>query len=203
MNYNLRPKTSPMPSGRCRCMVHCWPTKCDNAALKQDCNNDNCGSDYSCGNRAFVKNMRLSGKRLKKRLESRATKRTGNGLFTRQKLTQGDVVCVYDGKILSTAQYEKQKRMGICSNKIAKLPDGRYVDAAYKNRVGGFVNHACQPNCVLTCRKIGEIEHLFIVALLDIENDKELYINYSGGRKNYKPPFSCKCDTCILLPAAK
>lgn len=158
---------------------------------------ENCGSKEYCGNNAYYRAIQTTEEALGKRLESRKTASTGEGLFTLQGLNKCDVVCEYVGNILSRTEYEKKQRSRILNDRVAALPDGRYVDAAVGRRLCGFVNHSCVPNCVMMCRKFSGLEHVFIVAAKDIGADKELLINYCGDRKVVKLPFSHVCDICV------
>lgn len=187
-NYSLRDRSNrfPIRDGKCRCVWYCYPGRCDNAALEIDCDKRNCGSKGGCGNTAFARTTTLSDDALDERLEPLPTANNGSGLFTLRELKIHDIVCEYDGKILTEFEFTEQQSSENNSDKVAELPDGRYVDAAYEYRFCGFISHSEQPNCLLISRQIKGIEHIFIVAAQNINAGDELFLNFCGDSSS--PP---------------
>lgn len=194
-----RPK-SPLSNGKCRCIFYCSKKLCDNAVnFGEECDEFNCGSKGQCGNKAFLRTSRLSDDALDDRIEARPTDNNGSGLFTLEDVKKGAVICEYDGKILTKQQFQKQqaRTSKTKSDKMAGLPDGRFVDAGHNYRFAGFIEHSVEPNCYLIPRRINMIERIFIVAARDIMADHELFLNFCGDRKPCQLPLECNCQQCV------
>lgn len=60
--------------------------------------------------------------------------------------------------------------------------DSQFIDATKKGGKGRFLNHSCNPNCVVAKWTIGKKARMGIFAKRDIKANEELTFNYNVDR---------------------
>jgi SET domain-containing protein len=107
----------------------------------------------------------------------------GRGMFARQPLKKGEIVTIWGGDVVPTAEFKKlpeyQKRQS------AQVEDGFYLVSS-KPGPGDFINHCCDANAGLN----GQI---VIVAMRDIAVGEEVCIDYSMCDSTPDEDFECAC----------
>ncbi|XP_065670587.1 N-lysine methyltransferase KMT5A-A isoform X4 [Hydra vulgaris] len=125
-------------------------------------------------------------------LEVRLIEEKGRGVFTKQSLKKGDLVCEYAGDLISLKEalqrekdYEKNPELG-CYMYFFDYKDKKYcVDATKETgRLGRLLNHSKTNSNVCTkLFPIGNTPHLILVAQKDIACDQELLYDYGDRSK--------------------
>jgi SET domain-containing protein len=93
---------------------------------------------------------------------------------------KGDRICYYDGEVLTHEQF-KQRYKTLDHDKttpyVVELNKGKFEDAAIKRGIGSMINHkpSRECNCKLSITKNNRAQ---ILAIKNIKNYEELYINY-------------------------
>ncbi len=78
---------------------------------------------------------------------------------------------------------------------IMALDNNVYIDARKKGSVARYINHSCDPNCVVYRWKVRGVSRAGIFALRDIEYGEELCFDYQWKRKRGRAPTKCYCDS--------
>lgn len=119
--------------------------------------------------------------------------KSGKGLFTKQTFRRGDVICEYEGEIITWSECEKRSDEGhegyavfITKNRcidafFTPWAKGRYAnDARGIGRVEGLTNNA---HYEIQTRK-GE-KRIFIVATRTIHPGQEIFVHYGNDYWRY------------------
>jgi len=119
--------------------------------------------------------------------------KSGNGLFSMQTFRRGDVICEYEGEIITWSECEKRSNEGhegyavfITKNRcidafFTPWAKGRYAnDARGIGRVSGLTNNA---HYEIQTRK-GE-KRVFIVATRTIHPGQEIFVHYGDDYWRY------------------
>ncbi|KAL1510016.1 hypothetical protein ABEB36_004674 [Hypothenemus hampei] len=173
--------------------------------------NENCQCVNSlCGNKLVQCGPR-SGLIVKICEESKK----GQGVFTEKSISNGNFVCEYAGEVISEREAlirfkinAKKKKMNyiFCideyfGNKNIKT----FIDASAYGNIGRYVNHSCDPNCVMMITRINDnIPVLALFACRNIAVNEELSYDYGIINKNEQSDedtsLSTKClcgsETC-------
>lgn len=84
--------------------------------------------------------------------------------------TLGNIIFELDGPIL-----DKPTRTSI------QIMKGQHIEDSY----GQYMNHSCEPNCVIDGKKV--------INILPIKNGDSLRFNYNDNEDNMASPFECHC----------
>ena len=187
--------------GKCNCTDECGDT-CINSATQVECfDNDastssdsNCPLGPGCGNRR-LQNQQWACVDL---LEPKNTGGKGWGLVATAGLRRGDLVIEYVGEVITTSNNNRRlvdhrrKRPDDASMYSVAMGGGLFVDARRKGNLARFVNHSCDPNCVLHKWDVMGLTRIAVVALKDIQSGTELCVDYqlSTNEAGY---FQCYC----------
>lgn len=144
--------------------------------------NDNCSCSVDCGNRVVQIGPTET-------LEIRSCDK-GYGLFTTTFIPSGTFICEYAGELITTKQatvrHQNNKTLGksnyiFCLRELSsdRQPIVTIVDPAVFGNVGRYINHSCEPNCIVTPVRCGSpIPKLAIFSSTDIEANEEISFNY-------------------------
>lgn len=120
-----------------------------------------------------------------KRLEIGQSKIHRIGLFTQEKLKEGDILIEYVGEIIRhkvADQREKRyKEKGIGDCYLFKVDDQHVIDATFFGGKARYLNHSCQANCDAQTPVINGQNHILIFAKKNIMDGEELTYNYQFG----------------------
>jgi SET domain-containing protein len=123
---------------------------------------------------------------LSPKLEARVcTEKGGYGVFTREKLVEGELLAVWGGAVVSEENLdqipEERATHGIqVEEGIYLVPMGEELDPA------DMFNHSCEPNAGLS----GQIT---LVAMRDIDADEEICFDYAMSDSSDYDEFECGC----------
>ena len=123
--------------------------------------------------------------------EIRISTTQGRGLFAREQISEGEIVSVRGGHIL-TRQVEEQiqKPVGYWGYPIADDLVLAPLTVEEVESVMMFLNHSCEPN-------VGILGQIIFVAMRNIASDEELTIDYAMFGANKEPmPCNCQSDLC-------
>ena len=109
----------------------------------------------------------------------------GEGLRTRSRIESGTFVIEYKGKRFRTR---------IEGPYVLEVRKGRlWLDGAVEGNENRFINHSCEPNCVLHIEPLNARAMIFAARM--IEEGEELTLRYSKDEL----PFACVCRQCSQL----
>lgn len=217
MSKKLRQKLSQPPKSaertRCNCSENdrCAES-CHNRRMSYACDKDICGIGELCTNRLATKpqppcSVLQAGGR-------------GLGLFADKPIRQDQVVAQYTGEVITMNQVQKRYEARYRDRKVSLRPrrlaeseaDMSHAKMHYIMHMEGdlacdatsigskarFVNHHCDPNCVVQKWTVSRLPCLFIFALRDVQAGEELTIDYRfdsfSGAKNQ--PCLCGAACC-------
>lgn len=121
----------------------------------------------------------------------------GRGVFVLTKITAGEPIVEYKGKLVSWRQAQRSYERSSTADGhtfFFDLNDGRVIDGATGGNSARWLNHSCMPNC--EAEQQGS--RVFIRAIRDIEEGRELFIDYQltvAGRQSaaVKRIYACCC----------
>ncbi len=111
---------------------------------------------------------------------------------------KGQFVAEYVGEIIDAQ--EMTKRMithgrGVSKLYMMQLGNGKFLDARRKGGVTRFINHSCEPSCVLEHWQVEKDTHCAIFALKDMEAGEELTFDYQWHHRPGRARTKCLCGT--------
>jgi len=112
----------------------------------------------------------------------------GLGLFTIRRISKGDLVIEYTGKLLSNAEADL-----LNSRYLFQVNTRWTVDGSGRENLGRYINHSCRPNCVAYVSRL----KIFIYAKRNIAMGEEL--SYDYGKEYFEEfikPKGCACLHC-------
>jgi len=201
LQYDLknRPARIPFTGDSCHCMDSCGED-CYNRMLYTECFGDikkktatNCPVGLNCGNRQLSRRKFV-------RCEPKREHGRGWGLITLENIAKGRLVQEYVGEVIDAAT--KNERLSKWAEEhpndinfyIMSLTNGWYVDAREVANLSRFINHSCDPNCIITPVNVGGYMRNAVMALRDINSGEFLSYDYHfetiDGAK-----FLCHCGS--------
>jgi serine/threonine protein kinase len=191
----LAPKPKSDHTDPCGCvatedgMACCVDESCVLYACLEECP-ANCSAGKACRNRRI-------GRKEWANVEIVDAGPKGRGLRTCQDIQRGEFIIEYVGRAIRRAYLEKlfsrykNERMLY----IMALDTDVYIDARTKGGKARFINHSCEPNCVVHRWKVNGILRAAIFATKNIEAGEELSFDYKWERKRGRAPTKCHCGT--------
>ena len=119
-------------------------------------------------------------------VEFRPSRIDRTGGFARAPILNGARVIEYVGERIS--KQESIRRCQESNAYIFCLDDELDLDGNVEQNPARFLNHSCDPNC--EARLIDD--HVWIVAVRDIEAGEELTFNYGYDLEDYRD-YPCRC----------
>lgn len=123
-------------------------------------------------------------------VEPRPSATAGVGLFATRRLAAGERIIEYLGEKITKT--ESAARKAACNNYIFHLDYRHDIDGAGLDNIARYINHSCEPNCVI--EKSGG--RIFVVAARDIAPDEELSFDYGYDASEYER-FPCNCGARV------
>ncbi|CAB9501744.1 36 and H4 lysine-20 specific [Seminavis robusta] len=171
---------------------YCIDPSCILFACQEECRS-NCEAGQYCGNK------RIQRKEWKQ-IEVFHAGPKGRGLRTLEHIQKGEFILEYIGRAVRASflsklfhRYKQERRLYIMA-----LDTNVYLDARKKGSVARYINHSCEPNCVVERWKVRGIIRAGIFATRDIPKGQELSFDYQWERKKGRAPTKCYCgaNTC-------
>ncbi|KAF6213871.1 hypothetical protein GE061_011596 [Apolygus lucorum] len=157
--------------------------------------NETCRCDFSCKNRESQKGPSRD-------LEIASSGAKGYGVFARRHILRGSFICEYAGEISLQNIRDKTSDWRYVITLNETMADGSttntFIDATKFGNVGRYLNHSCDPNCVLVPVRYDNVTpKVGIFAARDIVEGEELcyvYAQHDGDLSD--TPCLCGSDTC-------
>ncbi|KAE8710378.1 Histone-lysine N-methyltransferase ASHR3 [Hibiscus syriacus] len=158
----------------CVCRVQC--ISCSKA----------CHCPESCTNRPFSK---------EKKIKIVKTELCGWGVEAAEPIKKGDFVIEYIGEVIDDAQCEKRlwdmKYKGVKNFYMCEIRKDFTIDATFKGNTSRFLNHSCDPNCVLEKWQVEGETRVGVFAARSIEVGEPLTYDYRFVQ--FGPEVKCHC----------
>jgi hypothetical protein len=200
-----RPKKTPITRDMCSCVDSCGEN-CYNRLMYTECfggkesgngsqgRGANCRVGPNCGNR------RLGQRQSVKKCMTKRERGKGWGLITTEEAKTGQLVQEYLGDVID--EKAKEERLHQWSKEhpndpnfyIMCLSQGWYIDAREQSNLARFINHSCDPNCILLRFNVGGYMRNGIFALRDIMPGEFLSYDYHFDTK-HGDKFVCRCGS--------
>ncbi len=170
----------------------CADDSCPNFASRTECSNRSC--DERC------RNMRLQ-KREMVDTEVISAGDKGWGLRLASGSTpirKGQFIAEYVGEVIDAKEMTKRMTShgrGISKLYMMQLGNGKFLDARNKGGVTRFINHSCDPSCVLEHWRVERDTRCAIFALKDIEAGEEVTFDYQWQHRPGRARTKCLCGT--------
>ncbi|XP_050436974.1 probable histone-lysine N-methyltransferase set-23 [Adelges cooleyi] len=115
----------------------------------------------------------------------------GYGLYTDISIQKGQFICEYAGEIIDLSEAQKRTQLD-SDNYIFVLNEHFFnhmkttvIDNTYIGNIGRYINHSCQPNCVVVPVRVNSfIPRLAIFAIIDIGVGEEITYHYGVGNNS-------------------
>ena len=113
----------------------------------------------------------------------------GKGLVLCESCHKGDFVIEYFGRAVSATNLKKYGGIGMYSMKVGQ----QIINGNIEKNTARFINHSCNPNCILDVRTIGGKNHACIFAAKKIKKGSELTFDYSWNSRDGEVKTKCQC----------
>lgn len=162
---------------------------CLNKALLVECDRNTCSSGNACTNMKFQSNARPA-------VTIRETKNKGFGLFAEEDIAADALVIEYIGEVIDNNEYElRQARMKPDDHVyFVKISFDTIIDNTTKGNNARFVNHSCEPNCVMQKWNVNHEQRIGLFSIRSITKGEELTFDYNSGNMSLLHGI-CKCGT--------
>jgi serine/threonine protein kinase len=188
-----KPKNGSMDDP-CGCQSCNGELVCNNLSCVMFACQEECRSNCSAGE--FCANKRIQRKEFKKIHVIDAGKK-GRGLEALEDVKKGDIITEYCGCAVNKKflprlfqRYGNERKLYIMA-----LDKDVYLDARSKGSLARYINHSCEPNCVVERWKVRGIIRAAVVARKDISEGTELSFDYQWERKRGRAPTKCHCGS--------
>lgn len=118
----------------------------------------------------------------------------GRGVFAAIDIPKGTRIFEYTGELISREEEDRRERendkTGVTY--IYQLNEHESIDGAHGGNDSRFVNHSCDPNV----EGVIEKKHIYYVALRDITQGEELFIDYAFDKDSKPEPCHCGAANC-------
>lgn len=119
----------------------------------------------------------------------RSSRIHGYGVFALAPITSNERIVEYVGEILRRiVARNRQMALPMSQNYMFELEPGKIIDATTRGNIARFINHSCDPNCLVKIVDVQGQKKLNVIAKRPIEVNEELTIDYNfipaaaGGR---------------------
>lgn len=183
----------------CNCRINyddpteltCNDLSCVLFACQEECRS-NCTCGDQCGNKRIQK-------RQWKELKIIEAGKKGKGLIVLEDVKKGDLIAEYVGRAINKAFLQSLFRRYATERKlyIMSLTNDIYLDARKKGGIARYINHSCDPNCVVERWKVKGLLRAAVVAQKDLPAGTELTFDYQWERKRGRAPTKCHCGSAL------
>ncbi|XP_013674044.2 histone-lysine N-methyltransferase ASHR3 [Brassica napus] len=170
--------------------TNCGPTCCRSCVCRVQCVScsKRCGCPETCGNRPFRKD---------KKIKIVKTKLCGWGVEAAESINKEDFIVEYIGEVISDAQCEQRlwdmKHKGMKDFYMCEIQKDFTIDATFKGNASRFLNHSCNPNCVLEKWQVEGETRVGVFAARQIEAGEPLTYDYRFVQ--FGPEVKCNCGS--------
>jgi len=114
------------------------------------------------------------------------TEKGGKAIVTLEPLAKGEVIAVWNGRILTFKQLAGLS--DVFRAHTAQVEEGLYLTSNAADEPPDYINHSCEPNA-------GMSGQIVIVAMRDIAVDEEITIDYAMCDGSAFDEFPCACGS--------
>ncbi|KAJ1917891.1 hypothetical protein H4219_002935 [Mycoemilia scoparia] len=163
---------------------------CINRLIQMECNPLTCPTGSYCLNRRFQKKQYAKIRVIDAGLK-------GYGVQALESLSSGRFVMEYLGEVVTSNQFLKRSReyekVGIIHHYCMSIGYNMVIDATERGCLARYINHSCEPNCVLQKWMVGGQVRMGIFAKNSIKRGDELTFDYKFERLPGTEPQKCLC----------
>ena len=185
-------RPTPLEMDQCNChsvkdSQKCLDTNCINYALYYECS-DNCELQRNCSNE------RLKKFKWKELIVCDSKTDKGLMVLTRDFIKENDLVCEYTGVVINSKLLDNEdlNTMSYCIGNADIM-----VDAEHIGSVARYINHSCDPNCVVVPWIVDGYHRLGIFSKRNINPREELTFDYKWESKRGGNKIKCLCGSNI------
>ncbi|GAB9473117.1 Histone-lysine n-methyltransferase [Globisporangium polare] len=136
------------------------------------------------------------------RLEVRKSKIHGYGLFTKEKMAEGQMIVEYQGQMIAQSVADERERFyeekGIGSCYMFRLDDKTIIDATRVGNLARFINHSCDPKAFARVVTVeGNEKKIVIFAKRAIDAGDEVTYDYKFPIEDEAIRCDCSAPNCI------
>lgn len=152
-----------------------------------------CNFQCKCTNHLNCTNRVTTKLGTNKNLIIKAVLNKNYGVFSTESILKGSFICEYAGEIINEQEAkerrEKYREMNVCNyifclreiNIELNKEQVTIVDPTAMGNVGRFINHSCEPNCMIIPIRCDNIHpKLCIFTKRDVLNDEEITFDYGS-----------------------
>ncbi|KAL9683990.1 hypothetical protein QQ045_021421 [Rhodiola kirilowii] len=170
--------------------ANCRPTCSENCVCRVQyvsCSKA-CRCSDACTNRPFRK---------EKKIKIIQTEHCGWGVEAVESINKGEFIIEYIGEVIDDALCEKRlwdmKHKGTQNFYMCEIAKDFTIDATFKGNASRFLNHSCDPNCLLEKWQVDGETRVGIFASRSIKPGEQLTYDYRFVQ--FGPEVKCKCGS--------
>ncbi|ETV81314.1 hypothetical protein H257_05868 [Aphanomyces astaci] len=202
LGYDPYPNLAELPRSpitrQCKCWLInagaqgmlCDTLACANSSEYVVCPPD-CTSRHRCANQRFDKHNAEAPH------EVFVTQRTGLGVKASEVIPLGAFVMEYMGEVIRGDEFKKRLTQDTVDGKrdfyFLSIRDDYFIDGRLYSNSSRFINHSCQPNCVIEVWKKCGIKRAALYALKEVGRFEELTFDYNWWNTFDASNFECRC----------
>ncbi|GAA5840308.1 hypothetical protein JCM11251_006691 [Rhodosporidiobolus azoricus] len=164
-------------------------SNCMNRLMQIECVKGDCRCGRYCQNQRFQKKQYAP-------IDIVKTEKKGFGVRAGADLAADAFVYEYIGEVIGPAPFQRKMKEyaneGIKHFYFMALDKEVFIDATKKGGKGRFLNHSCNPNCVVAKWTVGRKMRMGIFTKRAIKKDEELTFNYNVDRYGHQAQ-ECFC----------
>ena len=163
---------------------------CLTRASSTECTQYSCQLYSACQNRRILNNESVHQLQLFKH------SKMINGVRSTVDICKDQLVCEFVGEVIRKDTHLKRLENGQSYHHfgVELIPGSYVIDASKKGNLSRFMNHSCEPNCVMQRWVVNGQQRIGIFALKNIESGVELTYDYSM-HVYQKHPTKCLCES--------
>ncbi|GJN93765.1 hypothetical protein Rhopal_006822-T1 [Rhodotorula paludigena] len=154
-------------------------SQCINRMMQIECVKGDCRCGKRCQNQRFQKRQYAP-------IEIVKTEKKGFGVRAAGDIPADAFVYEYVGEVIGPEPFQRKMKAyaneGIKHFYFMALDRDVFIDATKKGGKGRFLNHSCNPNCVVAKWTVGRKMRMGIFTKRAIKKDEELTFNYNVDR---------------------
>ena len=183
-------KPEPIEMDKCDCdekagtSAHCSNTHCLNYMLYYECTDD-CPLGHKCLNQRIRKHV------FKNLIVYDSPSAKGLAVMNKEVINEDEFICEYTGVVIDPSAVMGSQTSSFSSYCIGNKDI--MIDAKEVGSVARYINHSCDPNCVVVPWVVDGYYRLGIFAKRYINRREELTIDYKWEAKPGEEKVNCLC----------
>uniref|UniRef100_A0A7E4VLR0 [histone H3]-lysine(4) N-trimethyltransferase n=2 Tax=Panagrellus redivivus TaxID=6233 RepID=A0A7E4VLR0_PANRE len=124
----------------------------------------------------------------------------GSGVFAIRPIQPRQKIIEYSGELIRLkdcdTREKKYLQAGVMCTYLFKLDSEYAIDGTKWGNKSRFINHSCNPNCVVKTINFDSTLHLFVISKWYIEKGEEITFDYCFNVEEDKVPCNCGVKNC-------